>query len=175
MEKWVVFSCSQPVLLMYTPKQPEAHSNESQWLTWQSAWQPLCTLETPLRLYSRPVLPCSTTIPSLSLHGIPHFPLPSPPSHMPRHIWHPSTKPSISASQSHCDANSFGNSSTPWNWHTIHNRKHCPLKLNFLNKNEARRILVQREISIGVIQKMRSERGRNNVLLVADTHSAALY
>lgn len=160
---------------MYTPKQPEAHSSQSQWLTWQSAWQPLCTLETQLRLYSRPVLPCSTTIPSPSLHGTPDFPLPSPPSHMPRHIWHPNTNASVSASQSYDDANSFGNNSAPWNWHAIHNRKHCPLKLNFPNKNKAGRILGKWELFIGMIQKMRSGRRRNNMLLHADTYLAELY
>lgn len=124
---------------MYTPKQPEAHSSQSQWLTWQSAWQPLCTLETALRLI--PALSCRAhyhPLPILYLHGVPHFPLPNPLSHMPKHIWHPRTKPSISANQSHYDANGFGNKSAPWNWHTMRSRKYCPLTLNFLNKNDRR-------------------------------------
>lgn len=43
-----------------------------------------------------------------------------------------------SRSQSHYDANSFGNNSAQWNWHTIHSKKkpHCPLTLSFRNKND---------------------------------------
>lgn len=63
------FSCSQPFLLMCTPKQPEAHSSQSRQLTRQSTWQPVCMLETALRLCSCPVLPCSVPFPP--------YPLPS--------------------------------------------------------------------------------------------------
>lgn len=51
-------------------------------------------------------------LPILYLHGIPNFPLPNPPSYMPKHIWHPRTEPAIAASQSYYDANGFGNHST---------------------------------------------------------------
>lgn len=123
---------------MYTPKQPEAHSSQSQWLTWQSAWQPLCTLETPLRLHSRPVLPCSLSSPP--------YPLPSwrPPllatqtsiSHAKADLALQDQNLPIYANLSPYDANGFGNNSAPWNWHfTAHYRKYCPLTHNFLTKN----------------------------------------
>lgn len=64
-----VFMFAVAVLLMYTPKQPEAHSSLPLWLTWQSAWQSLRTQENLLRLHSHPVLPCSAPSPP--------YPLPS--------------------------------------------------------------------------------------------------
>lgn len=112
-KKRAEFSCSQPVLLMYTPKQPEAHSSQSRWLIWQFIWQPLRTLKTALRLCFRPVL-CCTPLPS---PPHPYFSLASLPSHTPRHIWHHRIKPSIPASQFHDGASSFGNNFTPRNWH----------------------------------------------------------
>lgn len=173
--KWVVFSCSQPVLLMYTPKQPEAHSSQSQWLTWQSAWQPLCTLEIPLRLDSRPVLPRSP---------------PSPPYPLPwRRPPLPTTQPSISHAKAHLapqdQAFNFCQPVSLWcQWFWKHTPRHetgtryaaentAHLHSTFLNKNDRRgesSLCERSPLDWSKNEKWEEEQCRG-----ADPHSAVLY
>lgn len=147
---------------MYTPKQPEAHSSQSQWLTWQSAWQPLCTLETPLRLYSRPVLPCSLPSPP---YPLPSWRPPLPTSHYPTlHLTCQSTFGTPGPSLPYLPTSLtmmpivLETNSAPWNWHTVRYRKYCPLTLNFINKNDRRgeSSLCERS-PFGLIQKGEKE------------------
>lgn len=130
--KRLVFSCWQSVLLKYTPKQPEAHSSRSQWLTWQSAWQPLCTPENPLLLYSRPVLSGPPTSPTHLLTTL--------------HPPHPVSHPAVSHAKKHLATCNQTFSSCQvvllrcqwfWEQHGFIKlaRKYCSLTLNVLSIN----------------------------------------
>lgn len=160
---------------MYTPKQPEAHSSQSQWLTWQSTWQRLCTLETPLRLYSRPVLPCSTTSPPYPFMASPTSPYPALHLTCQGTFGTPAPKPSISASQSPMmptvlETTPHHETGTPYA-----NRKCCTLTLNFLNKNKRQgQSSLYKRSPLDWSKKVRNER-QNHVLLGTDTLSAVLY